>query len=170
MLYALVTIFWFLVFFILDIHLSYLLWIHTLFFIHAGLSCIFLFHFSFSPHLFTTFQFRGLTFGYQKTNGSAVLKSCLEYAISRHTNFLPGEAGFLLKLLQEVCFNFPCVLCYVFFLFQPFFSSFGDYELVWSTFFFLSCAICVSMYKCVSIFAHFVRVELLPLTIAQIYI
>ncbi|XP_055301227.1 uncharacterized protein LOC129567889 [Sitodiplosis mosellana] len=47
-------------------------------------------------------EFRGLTFGYQKTNGSAVLKSCLEYAMSRHTNFLPGEAGFLLKLLQEV--------------------------------------------------------------------
>lgn len=48
------------------------------------------------------FQFRGLTFGYQKTNGSAVLKSCLEYAMSRHTNFLPGEAGFLLKILLEV--------------------------------------------------------------------
>lgn len=149
MLYALVTIFLIPCIF----HFGYSLVLSPLdtyaFFIHAGLSCIFLFHFSFSPHLFTTFQFRGLTFGYQKTNGSAVLKSCLEYAISRHTNFLPGEAGFLLKLLQEVCFNFLCVLCYVFFLFQPFFSSFGDYELVWSTFLFLSCAICVSMYKCV---------------------
>lgn len=35
-----------------------------------------------------------------------MLKSCLEYAMSRNTNFLPGEAGFLLKLLQEVCIYF----------------------------------------------------------------
>ncbi|KAG4065929.1 hypothetical protein HA402_008925 [Bradysia odoriphaga] len=47
-------------------------------------------------------EFRGLTYGYQKTNGSAVLKSCLEYAMNRHADFLPGEAGFLLGLLQEI--------------------------------------------------------------------
>lgn len=47
-------------------------------------------------------QFQGLTYGYLNTNGSAVLESCLAYAMDRHSNFLPGEAGFLLKILREV--------------------------------------------------------------------
>lgn len=47
-------------------------------------------------------QFRGLTFGYQKTNGTVILHSCLEYTISRHSDFLPGESSFLLRLLLEV--------------------------------------------------------------------
>lgn len=63
------------------------------------------------PSLFSL-QFRGLTFGYEKTNGSTVLKSCLEYAMNRHSNFLPGEAGFLLKFLQEVCTHLLCTCIY----------------------------------------------------------
>lgn len=47
-------------------------------------------------------QFRGLTFGYQKTNGTNVLQSCLEYAMKHYAGFLPGEGGVLLELLHEV--------------------------------------------------------------------
>lgn len=77
--------------------------------IHLHDACLYIFYSIFFSYFFIfrclsfSFQFLGLTFGYQKTNVSTVLKSCLEYAMSRHTNFLPGEAGFLLKLLQEVC-------------------------------------------------------------------
>uniref|UniRef100_A0A8D8PDV1 Sushi, nidogen and EGF-like domain-containing protein 1 n=1 Tax=Culex pipiens TaxID=7175 RepID=A0A8D8PDV1_CULPI len=47
-------------------------------------------------------EFRGLTFGYQKTNGTSVLQSCLEYAIKHYRSFLPGEGGVLLALLQQI--------------------------------------------------------------------
>ncbi|XP_058056477.1 uncharacterized protein LOC131207861 [Anopheles bellator] len=47
-------------------------------------------------------EFRGLTYGLQKTNGSSVLQSCLKYATSHHRTLLPGEGGFLLGLLHEV--------------------------------------------------------------------
>ncbi|XP_055634797.1 uncharacterized protein LOC129774820 isoform X2 [Toxorhynchites rutilus septentrionalis] len=47
-------------------------------------------------------EFRGLTFGYQKTNGTNVLQSCLEYARKHYAGFLPGEGGVLLGLLQEI--------------------------------------------------------------------
>uniref|UniRef100_A0A182TUR3 GPS domain-containing protein n=1 Tax=Anopheles melas TaxID=34690 RepID=A0A182TUR3_9DIPT len=46
--------------------------------------------------------FRGLTYGYQKTNGSNVLQSCLKFASTHGATFLPGEGGILLALLQEV--------------------------------------------------------------------
>ncbi|XP_050095110.1 uncharacterized protein LOC126577486 [Anopheles aquasalis] len=47
-------------------------------------------------------EFRSLTYGLQKTNGSSVLQSCLGYATAHHPTFLPGEGGFLLGLLHEV--------------------------------------------------------------------
>uniref|UniRef100_A0A8W7K7I7 Ig-like domain-containing protein n=1 Tax=Anopheles albimanus TaxID=7167 RepID=A0A8W7K7I7_ANOAL len=47
-------------------------------------------------------EFRSLTYGLQKTNGSSVLQSCLGYATAHHRTFLPGEGGFLLGLLHEV--------------------------------------------------------------------
>ncbi|XP_052896491.1 uncharacterized protein LOC128303547 [Anopheles moucheti] len=47
-------------------------------------------------------EFRGLTYGYQKTNGSNVLQSCLKFATTHAATFLPGEGGVLLGLLQEV--------------------------------------------------------------------
>ncbi|XP_062546548.1 uncharacterized protein LOC134212578 [Armigeres subalbatus] len=47
-------------------------------------------------------EFRGLTFGYQKTNGTSVLQSCLEYAMKHYAGFLPGEGGVLLELLHEI--------------------------------------------------------------------
>uniref|UniRef100_A0A182J1P3 Uncharacterized protein n=1 Tax=Anopheles atroparvus TaxID=41427 RepID=A0A182J1P3_ANOAO len=47
-------------------------------------------------------EFRGLTYGYQKTNGSNVLQSCLKYATTHGATFLPGEGGFLLGLLHEI--------------------------------------------------------------------
>uniref|UniRef100_A0A182PCT7 Ig-like domain-containing protein n=1 Tax=Anopheles epiroticus TaxID=199890 RepID=A0A182PCT7_9DIPT len=48
-----------------------------------------------------TNEFRGLTYGYQKTNGSNVLQSCLKFATTHAATFLPGEGGVLLALLQE---------------------------------------------------------------------
>ncbi|CAO1396878.1 unnamed protein product [Diamesa serratosioi] len=47
-------------------------------------------------------EFKELTYGLQKTNASTLLRSCLEYAMNHYTNFLPGEGGFLLTLLQEI--------------------------------------------------------------------
>ncbi|XP_058449238.1 uncharacterized protein LOC131429205 [Malaya genurostris] len=47
-------------------------------------------------------EFRGLTFGYQKTNGTNVVQSCLEYAMKHYAGFLPGEGGVLLRLLLEI--------------------------------------------------------------------
>ncbi|XP_040163581.1 uncharacterized protein LOC120900535 [Anopheles arabiensis] len=49
-----------------------------------------------------TNEFRGLTYGYQKTNGSNVLQSCLKFASTHGATFLPGEGGILLALLHEV--------------------------------------------------------------------
>lgn len=56
-------------------------------------------------------QFRGLTFGYQKTNGTSVLQSCLEYAIKHYRSFLPGEGGVLLALLQQVSGGWDLSCC-----------------------------------------------------------
>lgn len=78
---------------------------------------IFLFLFSFTSHplfiliiklnsfLFFSFlylQFKELTYGLQKTNASTLLRSCLEYVMSHYDQFLPGEAGNLLDLTQNV--------------------------------------------------------------------
>lgn len=49
-------------------------------------------------------QFKELTYGFQKTNASTLLRSCLEYVMNHHNYFLPGEGGYLLDLLQDVSF------------------------------------------------------------------
>uniref|UniRef100_A0A1B0DAN2 Uncharacterized protein n=1 Tax=Phlebotomus papatasi TaxID=29031 RepID=A0A1B0DAN2_PHLPP len=47
-------------------------------------------------------DFLEVTFGYQRSNTSVILQNTLEYAINRKDHFLPGEAAFLLRMLQEI--------------------------------------------------------------------
>lgn len=47
-------------------------------------------------------KFKSLTLGFQHTNTSQLLKSCLHYTTNRYKLFLPGEGGFLIDMLHEV--------------------------------------------------------------------
>jgi hypothetical protein len=61
------------------------------------------------------FQYQGLTFGYQKTNGSNVLQTCLEFAMKHFADFLPGEGGYLLDLLYDVSVIYAVLCCLLLF-------------------------------------------------------